>query len=229
MPIFALDQGWLVGDVSTIALIFIMFYGGFGTRWKSARPVVVEAGLLATIGVALTALFVGMFCHWVMGWEWLESLLIAQAAVLLLRRISFKNNGFDLLIVLAIALISYALPDMVGGNGYLSAYIVGIVLGNVDFPARKSLVSLFDSITSLMQIIIFFLLGMLAIPANLLHSILPALAIFACLTFVARPLAVFGVLTPFRKYPANQMSLISFTELRGGICDPDPDFGYWDG
>lgn len=292
---FALDQGWLVGDVSTIALIFIMFYGGFGTRWKSARPVVVEAGLLATIGVALTALFVGMFCHWVMGWEWLESLLmgavigstdaatvfsilrtrklglknntapllevesgsndpmsymltaivlslmtgggsagniiwqivaqivfgagggllIAQAAVLLLRRISFKNNGFDLLIVLAIALISYALPDMAGGNGYLSAYIVGIVLGNVDFPARKSLVSLFDSITSLMQIIIFFLLGMLAIPANLLHSILPALAIFACLTFVARPLAVFGVLTPFRKYPANQMSLISFTGLRG--------------
>lgn len=76
MPIFALDQGWLVGDVSTIALIFIMFYGGFGTRWKSARPVVVEAGLLATIGVALTALFVGMFCHWVMGWEWLESLLM---------------------------------------------------------------------------------------------------------------------------------------------------------
>ena len=60
---FASHWGWLVGDISTIALIFIMFYGGFGTRWKSARPVAVEAGLLATAGVALTAVFVGLFCH----------------------------------------------------------------------------------------------------------------------------------------------------------------------
>ena len=57
---FASHWGRIVGDISTIALIFIMFYGGFGTRWKSARPVVVEAGLLATVGVALTALLVGL-------------------------------------------------------------------------------------------------------------------------------------------------------------------------
>ena len=41
------------GDICTVALIFIMFYGGFGTNWKSARPVAVESGLLATVGVAL--------------------------------------------------------------------------------------------------------------------------------------------------------------------------------
>ena len=64
---FASHWGWLVGDISTIALIFIMFYGGFGTRWKSARPVAVEAGLLATAGVALTAVFVGLFCHLALG------------------------------------------------------------------------------------------------------------------------------------------------------------------
>ena len=57
-PEFADNTSWLVGDISTIALIFIMFYGGFGTRWKSARPVILEAGLLATVGVALTAVFV---------------------------------------------------------------------------------------------------------------------------------------------------------------------------
>ena len=52
---FAANWGWVVGNISTIALVFIMFYGGFGTRWKSARPIAVEAGLLATVGVALTA------------------------------------------------------------------------------------------------------------------------------------------------------------------------------
>lgn len=292
---FASDRGWIVGDISTIALIFIMFYGGFGTRWKSAKPIVVEAGLLATFGVALTALFVGLFCHFVLAWTWLESLLmgavisstdaatvfsilrtrklglknnsaplievesgsndpmsymltavvlslftggisaggivwkifsqivfgagggllVSTGAVFLLRRISFRNNGFDLLLFISIALASYALPDLVGGNGYLSAYIVGIVLGNTEFPGRKPLVSLFDAITSLMQIVIFFLLGMLAIPVNLLHSLLPALIIFAFLTVVARPLAVGGVLVPFRKYPFNQLVLVSFVGLRG--------------
>lgn len=292
---FAVERGWLVGDISTIALIFIMFYGGFGTRWKSAKPVVAEAGLLATVGVALTALFVGLFCHFVLRWNWPESLLMgavisstdaatvfsilrsrklglknnsapllevesgsndpmsymltavmlslytsgvtaggivwkifaqlsfgalggllmATGAVFLLRRTSFKDNGFDLLLFISIALLSYALPDLIGGNGYLSAYIVGIVLGNSEFPGRKPLVSFFDGITSLMQIIIFFLLGMLAIPSHLLHSLLPALIIFAVLTLVARPLAVCSVLAPFRKYPVRQLGLISFVGLRG--------------
>ena len=292
---FASTTGWLVGDISTIALIFIMFYGGFGTRWKSAKPVAVEAGLLATVGVVLTAAFVGLFCHFVLKWAWLESflmgavisstdaatvfsilrtrklglknnsapllevesgsndpmsymltavmlslftggisaggviwkifsqivfgagagLVIAAGAVFLLRRISFHNNGFDLLLFISIALLSYALPDLIGGNGYLSAYIVGIVLGNTEFPERKPLVSFFDAITSLMQIVIFFLLGMLAIPSNLLHSLLPALLIFLFLTLVARPLAVCGVMVPFRKYPFKQLELISFVGLRG--------------
>ena len=292
---FASVRGSVVEDVSTVALIFIMFYGGFGTRWKSAKPIALEAGLLATLGVALTALFVGLFCHFVLGWAVLESflmgsvisstdaatvfsilrsrklglknnsapllevesgsndpmsymltaivlslftgdisagtivwdifsqivfgaglgLVISTGAVFLMRRISLRNNGFDLLLFISIALLSYALPDIVGGNGYLSAYIVGIVLGNTDIPERKSMVGLFDSITSLMQIVIFFLLGMLTIPSNLLHSLLPALAIFAFLTFVARPLAVFGLLTPFRKYSFSQMGLISFVGLRG--------------
>ena len=292
---FASKWSWVVGDISTIALVFIMFYGGFGTRWKSAKPIALEAGLLSTVGVAMTAAFVGLFCHFALGWAWLESFLmgavisstdaatvfsilrsrklglknktapmlevesgsndpmsymltavmlslfsggitaggvvwqifsqitfgvagglaISAAAVFLLKRISFQNNGFDMLLFIAIALVSYALPDLIGGNGYLSAYIVGIVLGNTDFPERKPLVSFFDAITSLMQIVIFFLLGMLAIPSNLLHSLLPALAIFAFLTLAARPLAVCGVLAPFRKYPFRQLGLISFVGLRG--------------
>ena len=292
---FASRWGWMVENISTIALIFIMFYGGFGTRWKSARPIAVEAGLLATVGVALTAVFVGLFCHFVLGWSSLESflmgavisstdaatvfsilrsrklglknnsapllevesgsndpmsymltavilslfngditaagivwqifsqiafgvaaaMLISYGAKFLLKRISFQRNGFDMLLFIAIALVSYALPDLIGGNGYLSAYIVGIVLGNTEFPERKPLVSFFDAITSLMQIVIFFLLGMLAIPSHLFHSLLPALIIFLFLTLAARPLAVAGVLVPFRKYHFKQLGLISFVGLRG--------------
>lgn len=34
-------------NVCTVALIFIMFYGGFGTRWKSANPAAVKAAFLS--------------------------------------------------------------------------------------------------------------------------------------------------------------------------------------
>ncbi len=292
---FAVKNAWLVGDVSTIALIFIMFYGGFGTRWKAARPVVAEAGLLATAGVFLTAAFVGLFCHFVLKWAWVESFLmgavisstdaasvfsilrtrklglknntaplievesgsndpmsymltsvtlslvggsisvggvvwniisqivfgvmwglgIAFVAVNVIKKIKLKNNGFDILLFISIALLSYALPTLIGGNGFLSAYIVGIYLGNVEYEGKKSLVGFFDAITSFMQIVIFFLLGMLANPASLLEALVPAVAIFLFLTVAARPLSVLGVLAPFRKYPARQQALISFVGLRG--------------
>ncbi|MBP5538557.1 MAG: cation:proton antiporter [Bacteroidales bacterium] len=63
--------------------------------------------------------------------------------------------------------------------------------------------------------LLFFLLGPLARPTIMHKAILPALAIFAFMLLVARPVAVFGILTPFRKYGFKQQSLISFVGLRG--------------
>ena len=104
---FASRWGWVVENISTIALICIMFYGGFCTRWKSARPIAVEAGLLATVGVALTAVFVGLFCHFVLGWSSLESFLMGAVisstdaatvfSILRSRKLGLKNNSAPLL------------------------------------------------------------------------------------------------------------------------------------
>ena len=113
------------------------------------------------------------------------------------------------------ATASYAIPSLCGGNGYLSTYIVGIVLGNTAFKDKKILVNFFDGITSLAQILIFFLLGLLATPHELLRSFVPALLIFLFLTIVGRTLSVTAILAPFRKYPANQIGLVSFVGLRG--------------
>lgn len=40
----------------------------------------------------------------------------------------FSTDGFDTLFIFAVAIAAYAVPDLLGGNGYLSAYIVGIML-----------------------------------------------------------------------------------------------------
>ena len=289
---------WVVRDMCTVALIFIMFYGGFGTRWSSAKPVVRDSALLATVGVFLTAALTGLFCHYALKWNWVESflmgsvisstdaasvfsilrskklglknntaplieiesgsndpmsymltavmisvlagtasagnvvwtiiaqmlfgaaggLLIGQGAMWLLRRFRFSSSGNLTLFILAVAVMSYALPSLVGGNGYLSAYMVGIILGNNDFPNRKPMINFFDGVTGLMQILIFFMLGLLASPSALLKAIVPALLIFLFLTFVARPVAVGSILGPagrFRKYSLKQTALVSFVGLRG--------------
>ena len=294
IPIY-LDDPVFAKKICTVALIFIMFYGGFGTRWEAVKPVVRESVLLASVGVIVTAGLTGLFCHFALRWGWAESFLlgavvsstdaasvfsilrakklglrnntapmlemesgsndpcaymltaimisilngtasggslawmvfaqlvfgagfgfgIAKAASWALHRMSFSTDGFDTLFIFAVAIASYALPDLLGGNGYLSAYIVGIMLGNEKFKGKKALVGFFDGLTGLMQVLIFFLLGLLARPAELHKAILPALAISVFMLLVARPAAVLSVLTPFRKYPLKQQGLISFVGLRG--------------
>lgn len=284
----------LAENVCSTALIFIMFYGGFGTSWYEARPVAVKSVLLSTLGVVITAALTGFFCYFILKFSFLDSMLIgsvvsstdaasvfsilrsknmglkygtasmlelesgsndpcsymltavvlsamsgaasagsifymifaqlffgilfgcliAFAARFILRHINFDIAGFDMAFVIAVALLSYTLPSIAGGNGYLSAYMVGIILGNTKIKNKKSLVNFFDGITGLMQMLIFFLLGLLATPSQLPRIFLPALAIALFLTLAARPLAVSAILAPF-KCRLNQQVLVSFAGLRG--------------
>ncbi len=64
--------------ICSTSLIFIMFYGGFGTNLKTARPVVVQSVVLSTLGVAGTAGAVAVFAHFALSLPWLESFLIGS-------------------------------------------------------------------------------------------------------------------------------------------------------
>ena len=139
---------------------------------------------------------------------------IAWLAIQILKRFEFETEGFNAAFVVAIALLSYALPTVLGGNGYLSAYLVGILLGNSDIPDKKVLVHFFDGVTGLMQMLIFFLLGLLAFPSSLPAVAGTGFLVAAFLTFIARPLAVALLLAPF-KAPVNQQLLVSWVGLRG--------------
>lgn len=292
----AFDDFPFAENICTLALICIMFYGGFGTRWDIARPVAAKAALLSSAGTILTAGITGLFCHLVLHFSLIEGLLIgavlsstdaasvfyvlrsrslslqyntdsllevesgsndpfaytltlillsimqsgsalsvrgvltlaaaqlgfglltgaliALAARWFLQFFTFEVNGFDAVFMLAVALLSYALPTYIGGNGYLSAYLVGIILGNSPMPNKKGLVNFFDGLTSLMQMMIFFILGLLSFPSRLAAVWLPALVIAFVLTFISRPLSVFLLLTPLH-VPFRQQAVISWAGLRG--------------
>ena len=288
------DNYELAQDLCSIALIFIMFYGGFGTNWAQARPVAAKATVLSSLGTLATAGLVGVFCWKALGLEMLQGFLlgaviastdaasvfsilrskrldlkegtasllevesgsndpfsymltmillslmtggvspsafayqvfaqlaygiafgvgIAFLARLFLRHFRFTTDGFEAIFLVSAALFSYVVPTLVGGNGYLSVYLTGILLGNSPIQHKQGLVGFFDGLTGLMQMLLFFLLGLLAFPAQL-PSIAPtALAVALFLTFVARPLVVFALMAPFRS-SLGQMLLVAWSGMRG--------------
>src|SRR5699024_7118112 len=81
-------------------------------------------------------------------------------------------------------------------------------------PGKKSLVNFFDAFNGMMQMLIFFLLGLLVFPSRLPQVFLPSVLIALFLTLVARPAAVALLLTPFRA-PARQQLLVAWSGLRG--------------
>ena len=62
-------------QICSTALIFIMFYGGFGTNWQRAKAVAVKSVLLSTIGVIIMIL-TGLFCHFALNMSWEISFLL---------------------------------------------------------------------------------------------------------------------------------------------------------
>ena len=55
--------------IGSIAMAFILFSGGFDTKWSSVKGVVGCGGILSSIGVLLTALFVGLFTWFFFRWQ----------------------------------------------------------------------------------------------------------------------------------------------------------------
>lgn len=66
----------------------------------------------------------------------------------------------------------------------------------------------------MMQMLIFFLLGLLVFPSKLPYYFVPALFIAIFLTFIARPITMAILLSPF-KSPLNQQLIMSWAGLRG--------------
>ena len=307
--------------VCSVCLVFVIFYGGFGTNFKEARPVAGRALLLSFAGTALTAglVGVGVWCIFRLlpfvegGIGWVESMLIGSVicstdaasvfnilrsrrlnlkyrtssllemesgsndpmsymltvvftavlavqygvegagetgagevvgmlfsqvgfgalfgvgfgflGIFVLKRFSFNMGQGGTIFVVAIALVAYALPTLLGeitgvsflaGNGYLAVYICGILLGNAHIAQKRDCVRFFDALTNVAQMLIFFVLGLLATPEYLVRPevLVPALLLFVFLTVLARPLAVAGLLLPFRAKP-NQLAVVSWAGLRG--------------
>lgn len=96
------DNAYYAQTLGIVALAYILFSGGLDTNWKDIRPVVKSGVSLATLGVMITCVMVGLFNHYVLGFSLLEGMLIgaiisstdagAVFTVLRSRSIHLKGN-----------------------------------------------------------------------------------------------------------------------------------------
>ena len=140
--------------------------------------------------------------------------IIAGLGIVILTKTSLISDGLDTIFMIALIIFSFGVSTAIDGNAFLTVYLLGIILGNSKIKNKKIMIPFFDGLTSLAQILIFFLLGLLAFPHKFVAIIIPSLLIAIFLTLIARPIAVFSILAPF-KCSYRQCLLVSWAGLRG--------------
>ncbi|MCI5968393.1 potassium/proton antiporter [Helicobacter sp.] len=161
-------------------------------------------------------------------WEWVVQ-FVAQFAIggalglfcgYMFPKICTKANisqpGLYPLISIAWLFMIFGLSALLGGNGYLSVYIAGIMINKFAFPYKSHIIAFHDAIAWMMQITVFLVLGLLVFPSQLPEVALQALALVFVLMFIARPLGVFTSLITSR-YNNKEKLFISWVGLRGAV------------
>ncbi|MEO1906230.1 MAG: potassium/proton antiporter [Citromicrobium sp.] len=135
----------------------------------------------------------------------------------ILKRSQYRHGGLAFVISIAAALIAYGLASVLGGNGFLAAYVAGLTAGNRTYRASTIVSTFQDGLAWLAQVVMFLTLGLLITPSNLTGVIVPGLAITFILMFIARPVSVFLCLAPFRRFGWRAKLFVSWAGLRGAV------------
>lgn len=139
------------------------------------------------------------------------------ATVWFMHKVNINNIPLYSIMLMSIVFFTFAMTDMLDGNGYLAVYITGIIVGNNRMKNRKQVVAFFDGMTWIMQIGMFLLLGLLVDPSEMWKTAFAALFIGIFMMLAARPLSVFISLLPFKSIPVRSKLFVSWVGLRGAV------------
>jgi len=234
---YALDLNWtealLVGAVvasTDAAAVFLLVHAqGLRLRPRVGATLEVESGTNDPFAVFLTLMLVELissgessFLHVLREFAQeavfgaIVGVVGGRMVVLALNRVALPQ-GLHAPFVTTAALVIFGGAQIAHASGFLAVYLAGIIIGNQPTRAHNSVVTFLDAATWLAQIVMFVLLGLLVSPHRLLTSVPPAIAVALTLMLVARPLAVFLCLAPFR-FNWREKIFIAWTGLRGAVA-----------
>jgi cell volume regulation protein A len=233
----ALDLNWtealLVGAVvasTDAAAVFLLVHAqGLRLRPRVGATLEAESGTNDPFAVFLTLMLVELISIGESSIAHVALELIREAVlgtivgviggrlvVLALNRVALPQ-GLHAPFVTTAALVIFGGAQIVHGSGFLAVYLAGIIIGNQPTRAHNSVVTFLDAATWLAQIVMFVLLGLLVSPQRLVGSIGSAVVVAFVLMLVARPVAVFLCLAPF-KFNWREKTFIAWTGLRGAVA-----------
>jgi cell volume regulation protein A len=234
---YALDLNWteslLVGAVvasTDAAAVFLLVHAqGLRLRPRVGATLEAESGSNDPFAIFLTLMLVEFISvgHSSVAHVALElgreavlgavaGFIGGRLVVIALNRVALPQ-GLHAPFVATAALVIFGLAQIGHASGFLAVYIAGIIIGNRPTRAHNSVVTFLDAVTWLAQIVMFVLLGLLVSPQRLGSSAGPAVVVALVLMLVARPVAVFLCLAPFR-FSWREKVFIAWTGLRGAVA-----------
>lgn len=166
------------------------------------------AGEDVRLGGVLLDFFVGIFVALIFGY------FAGKFIVFVIRKINLENRGLYPILLLALVIFSMGFLPLVKGNLLLAMYVLGITVGNHPRVSRKIYYPFFESISWIMEISLFLLLGLQFFPSEIYPYLDEAFLITLFMLFIARPSAVF-LLYLFSKASIRKRIFISWVGLRG--------------
>ncbi len=143
--------------------------------------------------------------------------LFGKAAVYFVNKVNIVNSSLYPIMLIGIIFLTYSVSSLAFGNGYLSVYVAGLIFGNAKIIHKNIITTFYDSFVWLWQIVMFFTLGLLVNPHELLDVWSIAVVVGLFMIFVARPAAVFLSLLPFKDFSTKGRLYISWLGLRGAV------------
>ena len=231
---FTIMEGMLLGSIvsatDAAAVFSILRNKGIGLK-GSLRPVLeLESGsndpmayfltislttIVAEGSANLAVLIPEFFKQFLLGGA--IGLLMGRGSVWLINNIKLESEGLYPVITLGLAMFTYSITHVIGGNGFLAIYLCAVIIGNSNMVHRRSLIKFYDGQAWLMQIAMFLTLGLLIFPSQLLPVAGEGILIASFLIFIARPLAVMVSLSFAKDMNFRKKLFISWVGLRGAV------------
>jgi potassium/hydrogen antiporter len=236
---FALGLSWLtsfllgavVSSTDAAAVFFLLRVGGIHLRDRVRSVLEVESGANDPMAIFLTVTLVELIEAGLpesnvtlvfvvdfvreMGLGFLLGLAGGYLIVRLVNRLDLESGLYPV-VVLAASLVLFGIAGALHGSGFLAVYVAGLYAGNRRLRQALALRRFQDGMTWLAQIGMFVVFGLLATPSDFPRVLIPGIALGLFLIFVARPIAVWLCLWPFR-FQREETTFIAWVGLRGAV------------
>jgi potassium/hydrogen antiporter len=163
-------------------------------------------GVLNMVVLFVRELASGAVCGYVVG----------RLAVWALSRYRLPTAGLYPVASCSVAALAFGLAETLGGSGFLSVYIAGLMLGGSGIAAKQTIATFHQGLAWVAQITLFLTLGLLVFPSRLGSAVVPGLVLALVLALFARPLATLLV-TAGDRFGAGERLVLAWAGLRGAV------------